>query len=381
MFKRTEESKLTSWFFEIDRRLLYMVLLLMLIGMFFAVSAGSVVAYQKGWPWYTFLVKGLPFYGLGLVFLFGASLLNKKTILKLSFLDVIVGLVLLAVTFIAPTRLNNSDRFIVISGLPNIMPADIMKPGFIIVTAWFLAEMHRRFGEKLFTAKDAWKLRAPNWWMYIAVFIPALAIIFQHPDVGTSLLYLGVLICMLLIAGLPWLAVGGMVGAGAGLLTLAYYIVPHVQKRINTLFTGTGDNLQVNRSVQSIQHGGFFGSGDNAFVKEGLPDAHTDFIYAAIVEDLGAILAVIMLCLLIYVLKLLVTDAMNARDRFVFYAVGGTAALFGIQCCINLVSTLGLFAPKGMTLPFISYGGSSLVGFCLLFGMVLAIVREDKWHG
>ena len=79
MFKRTEESKLTSWFFEIDRRLLYMVLLLMLIGMFFAVSAGSVVAYQKEWPWYTFLVKGLPFYGLGLVFLFGASLLNKKT--------------------------------------------------------------------------------------------------------------------------------------------------------------------------------------------------------------------------------------------------------------------------------------------------------------
>ena len=80
-------------------------------------------------------------------------------------------------------------------------------------------------------------------------------------------------------------------------------------------------------------------------------------------------------------LKLLVTDAMNARDKFVFFAVGGTAALFGIQCCINLVSTLGLFAPKGMTLPFISYGGSSLVGFCLLFGMVLAIVREDKWRG
>lgn len=381
MFKRTEESKLTSWFFEIDRRLLYMVLLLMLIGMFFSVSAGSVVAYQKGWPWYKFLVKGLPFYGMGLVALFGASLLNKKNILKLSILDVVVGLVLLLVTFIAPTRLNNSDRFIVISGLPNIMPADIIKPGFIILTAWFLAEMHRRFGEKLFVARDAWKLRAPNWWMYIAVFVPALAIIFQHPDVGTSLLYLGVLICMLLIAGLPWLAFGGMIAASAGVLTLAYYIVPHVQRRINTLLTGTGDNLQVSRSVQSIRHGGFFGSGDNAFVKEGLPDAHTDFIYATIVEDLGAILAVIILCLLVYVLKLLVTDAMGARDKFVFYAVGGTAALFGIQCCINLVSTLGLFAPKGMTLPFISYGGSSLVGFCLLFGMVLAIVREDKWRG
>ncbi len=381
MFKRTEESKLTSWFFEIDRRLLYMILLLMLIGMFFSVSAGSVVAYQKGWHWYRFLVKGLPFYGMGLVALFGASMLSKKIILKLSILDVVVGLVLLLVTFIAPTPLNNSDRFIVIPGLPNIMPADIMKPGFIMLTAWFLAEMHKRFGGKLFVARDAWKLHAPNWWMYIAVFVPALFIIFRHPDVGTSLLYLGVLVCMLLIAGLPWAAFGGMVVACGGILTLAYYIVPHVQRRINTLLTGDGDNFQVTQSVQSIQHGGFFGSGDNAFVKEGLPDAHTDFIYAAIVEDLGAILAVIMLCLLIYVLKLLVTDALGARDKFVFYAVGGTAALFGIQCCINLVSTLGLFAPKGMTLPFISYGGSSLIGFCLLFGMVLAIVREDKWRG
>ena len=112
-----------------------------------------------------------------------------------------------------------------------------------------------------------------------------------------------------------------------------------MHKRIDTLLTGTGDDYQVRKSILSIRHGGFFGSVDNAFIKENLPDAHTDFIYAAIVEDLGAILAVIMLCLLIYVLKLLVTDAMNARDRFVFYAVGGTAALFGIQCCINLVST------------------------------------------
>ncbi len=381
MFKRTEESKLTSWFFEIDRRLLYMVLLLMLVGMFFSVSAGSVVAYQKGWEWYRFFVKGLPFYGIGLITLFGVSLLNKKTILKLSAIDVVICLVLLLITFVAPTRLNNSDRFIVIPHLFNILPADIMKPGFVIMTAWFLSEMHRRFGEKLFVAKNAWKLHGLNWWLYIAVFVPALAIIFQHPDVGTSLLYLGVLICMLLIAGLPWLAVGGMVAAGGGVLTLAYYIVPHVQKRINTLLTGSGENFQVTQSVQSISHGGFFGSGDNAFVKEGLPDAHTDFIYAAIVEDLGAILAVILLCLLVYVLKLLVSDALAARDKFVFYAVGGAAALFGIQCCINLVSTLGLFAPKGMTLPFISYGGSSLVGFCFLFGMILAIVREDKWRG
>ena len=380
MFKRTEESGLTSWFFEIDRRLLYMVLLLMVIGMFFAVSAGSVVAENHGLAWYSYFVHSLPFYGIGLIALFVASLLNKKLVLKLSILDVVIGFILLAVTRVAPHVIKGSARFVAI-GPFNVLPADIMKPGFIILTAWFLAEMHKSFGEKLFVARDAWNLRWPTWWVYIALFVPALAVIYQHPDVGTTLLYLGVLICMLFLAGLPWAAFGSMVAGVCGLLTVAYYTVPHVHKRITTLLTGTGDDHQIKQSIQSIQHGGFFGSGDNAFVKEGLPDAHADFIYAAIVEDLGAIMAVVMLCLLIYVLKLLVTDAMNARDKFVFYAVGGTTALFGIQCCINLVSTLGLFAPKGMTLPFISYGGSSLVGFCLLFGMVLAIVREDKWRG
>lgn len=121
------------------------------------------------------------------------------------------------------------------------------------------------------------------------------------------------------------------------------------------------------------------GSGDDAFVKQSLPDAHTDFIFAAIAEDLGAIMACLLLVLLLFVLKRLTVDAIDARDRFVFYAAGGAAALFGAQVCINLMSTLHLFAPKGMTLPFISYGGSSLLSYCLLFGMILAIVREDKW--
>ena len=121
------------------------------------------------------------------------------------------------------------------------------------------------------------------------------------------------------------------------------------------------------------------GSGDDAFVKESLPDAHTDFIYAAIVEDFGAIVACVLLCALVYVLKRLTTDAMTSRNPFVFYATGGAAILFGTQVCINLATTLHLMPPKGMTLPFISYGGSSFIGFCLLFGMILALVREDKW--
>lgn len=378
MFRRTEESKLTSWFFEIDRRLLYVVLLMIAIGMFFAVSAGSVAAERINQPWYFFIAKALPFYFIGIVTLFVASLLNKKYVLWISIAVVAVGFALLGVTVVSPHIIKGSARFVAL-GPVNILPSDIMKPGFIMLTAWFLAGMRHRFGEKMFIVRDAWRIRWMSWWTYIALFVPMLVIILTHPDVGTSLLYLGVLVVMLVIAGLPWSIFATLIGAGAGMLVFAYYTMSHVHNRIESMLTGTGDTYQVTQSVQSIQHGGLFGRGDDAFIKQSLPDAHTDFIYAAIVEDLGAIMACLLLCLLVYVLKLLVTDALGARDRFVFYAVGGTAALFGIQACINLISTLHLFAPKGMTLPFISYGGSSLVGFCLLFGMVLAIVREDKW--
>ena len=309
--------------------------------------------------------------------MFGASLSNKKWVLGISLLDVVICLVLLGITFIAPHTIKGSARWVSIFGF-RIQPADFMKPGFIIITAWFLAKMRDKFGDRLFS-KDAFKLNWISWWPYIAIFVPMMAIIFKHPDVGTCMLYIGVLMVMLIIAGLPRIIIFGTIPLGAGLLALAYKIMPHVHNRVNAMLTGTGDNYQVTQSVQAIQHGGFFGKWSDAFIKQSLPDAHTDFIYAAIVEDVGALFAIGLLGLLIYILKLLTTDALNARDKFVFYAVGGTVALYGLQICINMVSTLRLFPPKGMTLPFISYGGSSLLGFCLLFGMILAIVREDKW--
>ncbi|MBD5391528.1 FtsW/RodA/SpoVE family cell cycle protein [bacterium] len=378
MFRRNEESKLTSWYFEIDRRLLGGVLLLVFIGMLFMVSAGSVAAERIGQPWHFFIVKAMPFYAIGIITMFAVSMLNKKWILRIAWLNVAVGLALLPVTIVAPHVIKGSKRFVHLPGI-NVMPADIMKPGFIILTAWFLSRMHDKFGDRMFTSRDAWKLQPFSWWSYMVVFLPSLLIIFGHPDVGTAMLYLAVIGCMLFIAGLPWkffAAIVAMIPVG---ITTAFFTMGHVHRRIMTLITGDGDNYQVTQSVQSIQHGGLLGSGDDAFVKQSLPDAHTDFIFAAIAEDVGAILACGLLLLLLFVLQRLVTDAVGARDRFVFYVAGGAAALFGTQVCINLMTTLHLFAPKGMTLPFISYGGSSFVAFCLLFGMVMALVREDKW--
>lgn len=379
MFRRTEESKLTSWFFEIDRKLLYGVLILIVLGIYFAVSAGSVAADRINEPWYFFFLKGLPFYAVGILGLFVASWLNKKTIIRLSAIDVIFGLLLLVVTLVAPHTIKGSNRFVSMFGL-NILPSDIMKPGFVIMTAWFVSKMKDKFGDKLFSSWRALFSKDLSWWWYLAVLGPALIIIFKHPDVGTAALYLAVLAMILLVAGLPLLAFFGMIGFGIMGLVVAYFTMPHVHNRFAAMFTGDGDKFQVTQSVQSIQHGGLFGTGNDAFIKQSLPDAHTDFIYAAIAEDFGAILACVLLGLIFYIFKRLISDALNARDKFVFYAVTGTATLFITQTCINLVSTLRLFPPKGMTLPFISYGGSSLLAFCALFGMIIALIREDKWR-
>ena len=376
---RTEESKLTSWYFEIDRKLLVYVLVLIGLSVICMISAGSVAAERIGESWNYYIVKAIPFYILGIITLLGASMLNTKWVLRISWLNVAVGLLLLLVTLIAPHTIKGSDRFVSLFGFANIMPADIMKPGFIILTAWFLAKMHDTFGDNIFLNRAAWKLRWVSWWPYLITFLIALAIIFSHPDLGTSILYLAVLGAMFLIAGMPLFFIPAMIVAGLGLLTVAFFTMSHVHNRIIAFFTGTGDTYQVTQSIQSIQNGGLFGQGDSSFVKQSLPDAHTDFIFAAIAEDAGAILACGLIVFLLLVLRRLVVNATNARDKFVFYATGGAAALFGTQVCINMMSTLNLFAPKGMTLPFISYGGSSLLSFCLLFGFIMAIVREDKW--
>ena len=376
---RTEDSKLTSWYFEIDRRLLGCILLLIALSSVFALSAGSVAAERIGQPWHYFLVKALPFYCVGLIFLISASFLNRKWVLRIAGADLLFGLALLPLTVIAPNMINNSARFVDL-GLVNVMPSDVMKPGFIIMTAYFLSCMKQRYGDNIFFNREAWRFDTwLSWIWYLALFALVVFIVFNHPDFGTAVLYLGVFAAMVFMAGLPLVLIPVFACVGGLMLVAAYFTLGHVHRRIDAFFTGTGDTYQVDNSVDSIRHGGLLGSGDDAFVKQYLPDVHTDFIFAAIAEDLGAILACGLLVLLFYVFRRLIKNATDARDLFVLYATGGTAALFGTQICFNMLTTLNLFAPKGMTLPFISYGGSSLLAYCLLFGLVLALIREDKW--
>ena len=277
-----DDSKLTSWYFEVDRRLLGCVLLLIALSAIFVVSAGSVAAERIGMPWHFYLFKAIPFYCIGLMFLFVSSFLDTKWVLRISAANLLFGLALLPLTVIAPDIINNSARFVDL-GPFNVMPADIMKPGFIIMTAYFLARMKDRYGANIFFNRDAWRFDTwLSWIYYLALFGLTVFIIFNHPDFGTAVLYLLVFCSMVFIAGLPLILVPVFIGIGLLMLAVAFFTLGHVQRRIIAHFTGQGDTYQVDNSIDSIRHGGLLGSGDDAFVKQYLPDVHTDFIFAAI---------------------------------------------------------------------------------------------------
>ncbi len=377
--KRGEDSKLTGWYFEIDRRLVGMILFLVIVGAVMMVTAGAAQAAHMNppQPWFWFIKKAIPAYILGLGCLFGFSMLNKQQVIKISVWGALIGIIGLAITVIFPFKMKGSHRWANIGGF-KFMPADFLKPFFIILTAWFLDKMHKTFGDNIFMNKQAWKFDRTSWWPYLIIFAVCAFIIFKHPDIGTAALYVAVLFAMILVAGLPLKWLPGVIGVFV-LMAIAALSSPHVRDRAKQIIT-VEPGSQIWFSLNSIRHGGLFGSGDEAYVKDVLPESTNDFIYSAIAEDWGAFAACGLVIVLFILFSRLINQAAHAKDRFVVYAVSGTAALFAGQICLNLMTALHLFFNKGMTLPFISYGGVSFISFCILFGMILAIMREDNWN-
>ncbi len=377
-----EESKLTGWYFEIDRNLLLVILGLVAIGLFTMITAGSADAARLGNPWFHYIKQGFVPYTFGLLCLFGFSMLSKKQIIRISVVGLAVGIIALLLTsFHNPFQVikNGSHRWIGLNGRTFFMPADILKPFFIVVTAWFLSYMHKLYGSDIFLNKDAWRAKWQSWWPYLAIFALCVALMFRHPDVGTAVLYCGVLFIMAFVAGFPLKFLPAAFGGFAALGAAAIAFMPHIRARAAHIFDIV-PRTQAWYSINSIKHGGLFGSGEEAYVKDVLPESINDFVYASIAEDWGAIGACALVLLLFLVFSKLIRHAVSARDDFVVYALAGAAAVFAGQICFNLTTALHLIIDKGMTLPFVSYGGVSFITFCVLFGIVLALIREDTWN-
>ncbi len=384
-FKRTDESKLTNWWFGTDKRLLMCVLSLVAIGLLAMFSVGSVSADRGNFEWSHYLMRALQYVPLGLIGLFCLSCFaNKQWVLRIAFVMLGFSVFLFLMTFISPVVINGSRRWVEIAGF-RLAPSAVLKPAFIILTALFLTKMKEKFGENIFV-KKAWDIKKLktyelNWWMY---FIPLgfiFMFIFYTKDFGSLALYFSVFTGMLLMVGLSWRYVFMLFGGLFVLIGLGAAVFPYARARLLGFLglEGGGDSYQIDSAIASIKHGGLFGQWNDAYLKERIPDSHTDFVYSGLIEDAGAILCIGLLALIYKMIQYLIENAQSARDKFVVYATGGCAILFTGQVAIHVGVNLAVLPNKGMTLPFVSSGMTSFFVYCILFGMILAILREDKW--
>ncbi|WP_255536478.1 peptidoglycan glycosyltransferase FtsW [Pacificimonas pallii] len=372
MFSRGDRTILGRWFWTIDRPLLGMVLLLMGIGLI-AVAAASPAASQRlSGANYTyadlyFLKRQVIWVAIGLPVLIAVSMLPKLWTRRLALLGTAGGLAALAaLPFLGDEGTNGAVRWIIIGG-SQVQPSELLKPMFIVTTAWLLAF---RFDDPKVPAIPASGL--------LLVLIVALLMI--QPDLGQTVLVSSIWVAQAFIAGLSATLLAILIAIGAVGILMAYLFVPHVTSRIDRFITGEGDNFQAERSIDAIRSGGLFGTGPGeGQAKFSLPEPHTDYIFAVIGEEFGMIACLFVAILFLAIVVRVITQLFDEDDPFVTVAAAGLAAQIGLQAFINMIVALDLLPSKGMTLPFISHGGSSFLALCIGTGMLLSLTRRSRF--
>ena len=363
-FGRDDRSVLSVWWWTVDRWTLLALTLLILVGAVLTLAASPAVAERIGLESFHFVRHQLLFMPLALALMIGVSLLSPLGVRRLAAMGFLFGLLLLAVTLIAGTEVKGATRWIALGGL-SLQPSEFVKPAFAVVIAWMFSEQRKREG-------------FPGNTVAVALFVLVVGLIALQPDFGMAMAISVVWLMQFFLAGLPLAWVALVLGLGVGTAVLAYALMPHVASRIDRfLDPGAGDSYQIDRSIDAFNHGGLIGVGPgDGVVKEILPDAHTDFIFAVAGEEFGLFLCLFVVGLFGFIVLRGLTRVMAETSLFVLLAVSGILAQFGLQALINMGVTLNLLPAKGTTLPFVSYGGSSLLAVALGMGMVLALTRR-----
>ncbi len=358
-FARTNRGLLANWWWTLDRALLSGLLVIALVGVVMVFASSPPIARRLGYEETRFVIKHLTFLLPAILLLLGTSLLAPRGVLRVAVLLLLgFGLLLLVTPFLA-AEIKGARRWISIGGLL-LQPSEFVKPALVVVTAWLLARQPGLKG-----APEA-----------VALTGLVLGLLVIQPDLGMSALVVAVFAVQLFVAGLPWLLIAGFGGLAATGLYGAYLAFPHVQMRIDDFLDPTKESYQVETSLSAVASGGLFGRGPGeGVVKFYLPEAHSDFVYATLTEEFGAIAALLVLLLFAFVVLRGLWRVYEAEDRFVQLAAVGLLAQFGLQALVNIAVNLNLLPTKGMTLPFVSYGGSSLLALAIGMGMLLALTR------
>ncbi len=364
MISRTQRTLFSEWWWTVDRLMIGAVLALMLIGIVLLLAASPPVAIRLGLDPFYFVHRQALFLLPALAVLFATSSLSPRQVRRVALAVFLVSLVLVAATLFVGPEIKGARRWLNLFSM-SLQPSEFLKPAFVVLVAWAFSESGRR-------------PEMPATLLAFALLALPVILLVQQPDFGQTVLLTLAWGALFFLSGLRWIwTVGLTSAAGIGLLA-AYKLIPHVALRFQRfVYRGSGDTFQIDTSVESFMRGGWFGRGPGeGTVKRILPDSHTDFIFAVAAEEFGLILCLILLGLFAFIVLRALAYALREEDAFTRLAVAGLALLFGFQSAIAMAVSLYLIPAKGMTLPFVSYGGSSLVSLAFGIGMLIALMRK-----
>jgi cell division protein FtsW len=364
MVSRVERTPFAAWWWTVDRPLLMALLTLMLGGIVLSLAASPPVAARLGLEPFYFVSRHVLYLVPALAVLLATSFLPPRQIRRLALIVFAASLVLVVATLQFGAEVKGARRWIVLLGI-NVQPSEFLKPAFVILVAWLFAESARR-------------PEMPANTIALALLLVAVAGLVMQPDFGQTMLVALVWSALFFLAGMRMVWVVGLGGAAVIGLASAYMLIPHVARRIERFRDPTsGDTFNIDQAIESFQRGGWFGRGPGeGTVKRILPESHTDFVFAVAAEEFGVALCLVLVVLFMFIVLRALRHAIRVEDPFVRFAAAGLAILFGLQSAINMAVNLHLMPAKGMTLPFISYGGSSMISLAWGMGLLLALTRE-----
>ena len=362
-FTRTDTSLVSRWWWTIDRWTLLAVMLIAALGAILVLAASPAVAERIGLDNFHFVRRHFVFLPLAMAVMVSISMLTPRAVRRVALLVFAGSIAAMILVLLIGAETKGATRWLSIAGF-SLQPSEFIKPSFAVVAAWMFS------AQKL--DEDV-----PGYAISIGLFVLVVGLLLLQPDFGMSVVVACVWAVQFFIAGLPLV----LVGAVALLFILggfgAYMTFDHVSIRIDRFLDPVGGKgYQVERSLDAFVNGGLLGRGPGeGRVKEVLPDAHTDFILAVAGEEFGLLLCLLIVALFAFVVLRGFSRVFKGTDFFVMVASAGLLTQFALQAIINIASTTNLIPPKGMTLPFISYGGSSTLALAFGMGMVLALTR------
>lgn len=361
---RTNNTLIGRWWWTVDRLNFFALLALIALGSILVTAGSPPVAKRLDLPQFYFVHRHQIFLALGLLVMMMVSLLPTLAIRRVAVVGFCLSVALMVLVPFMGTEIKGAHRWIALSGF-SIQPSEFMKPCFAVVMAWVCAENQR-------------KVDFPGYRMAISLYLLVVFLLVIQPDFGMTLTVSAMWGIQLFLAGLPFFWVAMIAVFGIAGIFGAYQFLPHVAKRIDSfLDPSSGDNYQISRSLEAFRGGGILGRGPGeGEVKQSLPDSHTDFIFAVAGEEFGVIACLIILGLFAFVVLRGLSRVWKENDLFVVLAVAGILTQFGIQAVVNMGVAVNLLPAKGMTLPFLSYGGSSVLAIALGMGMVLALTKR-----